>query len=374
MPARLPGTYAVYLLPLVLAACGNTAAPDPRTEAPVVLTAPVERAASPFLSFTGTIGSRVQSDLGFRVSGKVVKRLVDAGQTVRKGQALMRIDPIDLGLEVSARAEAVTAARAHARQAIDDELRYRDVVAAGAVSASAYDQIKATAESAKAQLSAAQAQAGVAQNASSYASLVADSDGVVMDTFAEPGQVVSAGQTVVRLAHAGPREAIIQLPETVRPMLGSQAQASLYGQDNVVGNARLRQLSDAADRVTRTYEAKYVLDGKLAEAPIGATVTLKLTEKRSDRESMRVPAGAIFESGKQTGVWTLTGTPAQATWRAVHVVGIDDEAARIEGDLRVGDQVVALGAHLLHEGEKVRVKGPEQKSAASASAAQEAKK
>jgi biotin carboxyl carrier protein len=161
--------------------------------------------------------ARTQSDLGFRVQGKILERFVDTGQTVKRGQPLMRLDPADLKLQAVAQQQAVDAARARARKAISDEARYRGLVGAGAVSASEYDQIKAAADSAKADLSAAQAQANVAQNATGYAVLLADSDGVVMETLAEPGQVVSAGQAVIRLARAGQREALVQLPETLRP-------------------------------------------------------------------------------------------------------------------------------------------------------------
>lgn len=356
MSIRSRGAHLMFALTIVLAACGDKPPADPRTAAPLVETVLVQPAPSTALSFTGIVGARVQSDLGFRVPGKVVQRLVDVGQTVRRGQPLMRIDPADLGLQARAQAEAVTAARARARQAADDETRYRDLVAEGAVSASAYEQLKAAADSARAALSAAEAQYDVARNAAGYALLVADADGVVVDTLAEPGQVVGAGQTVVKLAHAGPREAIVHLPETVRPRIGSQAEATLYsGQGG--GLARLRQLADAADRVTRTYEAKYVLDGALAYAPLGSTVTLRLDGAGADHDkALQVPAGAVLDAGKGSGVWTVAGNPAQVTWRRVDVLGIGDDTARVRGDLKPGDRVVALGAHLLHEGDKVRDK------------------
>jgi RND family efflux transporter MFP subunit len=344
----------MYALPLILAACGDKPPADPRTAAPLVETVLVQGASSTALSFSGTVGARVQSDLGFRVPGKVVQRLVDVGQTVHRGQPLMRIDPIDLGLQARAQAESVAAARARARQAGDDEARYRDLVAEGAVSASAYEQLKAAADSAKAALSAAEAQYDVARNAAGYALLVADADGVVVDTLAEPGQVVGAGQTVVRLAHAGPREAIIHLPETVRPRIGTEAQATLYGGQGG-GRARLRQLADAADRLTRTYEARYVLDGPLADAPLGATVTLCLDGNGADgAKALQVPAAAVLDAGKGSGVWAVTGDPAKVTWRRVNVLAIGDDMARVRGDLKAGERVVALGAHLLHEGDKVR--------------------
>ncbi|MCS0612343.1 efflux RND transporter periplasmic adaptor subunit [Massilia kyonggiensis] len=358
MSIRSRSARVLCLLPIALAACGGKPAADARTAAPLVETVLVQGAPAAARSFTGVVGARVQSDLGFRVPGKMVQRLVDVGQAVHRGQPLMRIDPIDLGLQARAQAEAVTAARARARQAADDEARYRDLVAEGAVSASAYEQLKAAADSAKAQLSAAEAQYDVARNAAGYAVLVADADGVVVDTLAEPGQVVGAGQPVVRLAHAGPREAIVQLPETMRPRLGTQAEATLYG-GQAAGVARLRQLADAADRLTRTYEAKYVLDGPLADAPLGATVTLRLdAEGRTEAPkvgALQVPAAAVLDAGKGSGVWTVAGSPARVTWRKVDVLAIGDDMARVTGQLKEGERVVALGAHLLHEGDTVRV-------------------
>lgn len=348
----------ICVLPLALAACGDKASSDPRTATPLVRAASVQGAVAASRAFTGTVAARVQSDLGFRVSGKVLERLVDAGQAVKRGQALMRIDPADLKLAVHAQREAVAAARARAQQTADDEARYRSLGGTGAVSASAYDQAKAAADAAKAQLSAAEAQAEVALNASRYSELVADADGVVMETLAEPGQVVNAGQVVVRVAHSGRREAVIQLPETLRPALGSAAQATLFGREGAAVPARLRQLSDSADRLTRTFEARYVLEGELGDAPLGATVTIQVPEARPGAPGgLRVPVGALFDAGKGAGVWVIAGQPAKVSWRPVQVQQLDDDNARITGQLKQGEQIVALGAHMLREGEQVRVAG-----------------
>lgn len=353
---RLVTSTVVCALPFALVACGGKAPSDPRTEAPLVRAAIVQNATVASRSFTGTVAARVQSDLGFRVSGKVLERLVDAGQSVKRGQPLMRIDPVDLKLAAQAQQQAVAAAGARAQQTAQDETRYRDLRGTGAISASAYDQIKAAADAAKAQLSAAQAQADVARNATRYAELLADGDGVVMETLAEPGQVVSAGQTVVRLAHAGRREAVVQLPETLRPEIRSVAQATLFGKENVSVPATLRQLSDTADRLTRTFEARYVLEGELANAPLGATVTIQIPDARSSVQGgLQVPMGALFDAGKGPGVWVINSEPAKVSWLPVAIQHLDDDSARVIAQLQQGDRIVALGAHLLHEGEPVRV-------------------
>jgi len=346
----------ISALPFALNACSETSAHDPRTEAPLVRAALVQAPAPSSRSFTGTVAARVQSDLGFRVSGKVLQRLVDVGQSVTRGQLLMRIDPVDLKLAAVAEEQAVAAARAHALQAAQDEVRYRNLLGTGAISASAYDQAKAAADAAKAQLSAANAQADVARNASRYAELLADGDGVVMETLAEPGQVVSAGQPVVRLAHAGPREAVIQLPETLRPPAGSVGQASIFGKEGVRVPVKLRQLSDTSDRFTRTFEARYVLEGELANAPLGTTVSVALADDHTAVQGgVQVPIGALFDAGHGPGVWIISGEPAKVSWRPVTVLHLDDDGARVTAALEQGDRIVALGAHLLREGEQVRV-------------------
>jgi RND family efflux transporter MFP subunit len=340
---------------LLLAGCGRPATDDPRTSPPLVRTFVVRsNASSQTRAFTGTVAPRVQSDLGFRVSGKVLERLVSSGQEVRRGQPLMRLDAADLRLAVNAQAEAVVAAAARARQASEDEARDGKLAAAGAVPVSTYDHTRASAVVARAELKAAEAQAKAARNAARYALLVADAGGVIVETLAEPGQVVAPGQTVVRLAQHGPREAVVQLPETLRPSLGSRAQAALYGRAGVVSATHLRELSSAADPLTRTFQARYVLDGPLADAPLGATVTVVVPEDGAPPD-LRVPIGAVFDSGGGPGAWIIVDQPTRVAWRTIKLNRIDDATVNVSEGLKEGDRVVSLGAHLLHEGMEVRL-------------------
>ena len=263
-------TLVITGLVVSLAGCGHKRELDPRTEPELVRIVKVGTSSGADPAFTGVVSARVESDLGFRVPGQVTKRLVDTGQYVHTGQLLMTIDPTDYVHAIRARAESVAAAKAKALQAASDEARYRGLVKTGAVSASIYDQVKAASDAAQADLAAAKAQEQVARDEGGYSRLVADADGVITETLAEPGQVVMAGQTVVKLAHSGPREAAVNLPETLRPALGSTAYATIYG-STVRVPVRLRQLSGAADPQTRTFEARYVLEGAAANAPLGAT-------------------------------------------------------------------------------------------------------
>lgn len=303
--------------------------------------------------FTGTVAARVQSNLGFRVAGKIVERAVIAGQQVKAGQLLMRIDPTDLQLALTAKRNAAAAARAVLVQATADEKRYAVLAKSGfAASPRQYEQARAGLDTAAAQLAAAEAAARVAENEANYAQLLADADGTVMETLAEPGQVVSAGQPVVRLAKAGPREALVSLPETVRPEIGSLAEARLFGSEASHSQAQLRQLSDSADAQSRTYEARYVLEGPAASAPLGATVTLRLATTVRQPE-VEVPLGAILDDGLKTGVWILDNDRNVVTFRAVKLVRVTGETAIVAG-IAPGEAVVSLGAHLLQNGARVR--------------------
>src|SRR3954447_19746671 len=289
---------------------------DPRLEPPIVSMVTAAQVAGSDRGFTGIIGARVESGLGFRVAGKIVERLVNVGQQVKAGQPLMRIDETDLRLALTAKRNAVAAARASAVQAAADERRYANLVSNGWASRQRYEQAKAALDTAEAQLAAAEAAARVAENEATYSVLVADADGTVVDTLGEPGQVVSAGQTVVRLAHAGPREALVSFPETIRPAIGSPAEASVYGADGQRYAAHLRQLSDSADAQTRTYEARYVLDGDAAAVPLGATVSIRLASEASQPE-LQVPLGAVLDDGRKTGVWVFDGATSTVRFRPV---------------------------------------------------------
>lgn len=341
---------------LMLSGCHERPA-DPRQLPPKVQVGRIAATAEAGHRFTGVIAARVQSDLGFRVAGKVVERLVDSGDSVKHGQPLMRIDVADLQLDRAARLAAVDAARARAEQTAADELRYRGLVEHGAISVLAHAQSKTAALAAAAELKAAEAQAEVSAHATEYTVLHADADGVVTDTLAEPGQVVAAGQPVIRLARNGAREARIDLPETLRPAIGSTASARLYGDANKAIGARLRQLSAAANPLTRTFEARYALDDSAGRAPLGATVIVQINDP-NDRASARVPLSAITDQGQGPGVWIIAADAsdeAVVAWRPVTIDSLDDETAKVVAGLAGGDRFVAMGAHLLHAGDRVRI-------------------
>ncbi len=358
--AATTATYFASIFLLVQPSHSEEAA-DPRTGAPLVRVTKVVPPAATNRSFTGSIAARVQSDLGFRVPGKIIERLVGLGDEVKAGQPLMRIDETDLRLALAAKRNAVAAAKAVFVQADADEKRYAMLVKNGlAASPQRYDQAKAALDTSAAQLAAAEAEEKVAENEAAYATLVADVDGTIVETLGEPGQVVTAGQPVIRLAKAGPREALVWLPENLRPEVGAEALAAVYGRPTEE-KAVLRQISSAADPQTRTYETRWVLDGASSSAPLGATVTISIPNK-DDQIKAEVPVGALLDDGRRTGVWVVNDKSSSVHFQEVKVERIGEERA-VVSNLKLGETVVALGAHLLQEGTSVRT-GTEKTEAA----------
>lgn len=336
---------------LLLGACTRSGVPE-KPAAPYVETAVVQASGGDAKRYTGVVRSRIESDLGFRVAGKITARLVDPGQSVRRGQVLMRMDTSDLELTVQGASERSRAAEAEAFRAAADERRVRDLLAAGWTTRAAYDAAVAAKQSTAANLRAARAAAIQAGNQRDYGTLRADSNGVVTDVLAQPGQVVAAGTPVLKLASGGEREAEIGVSEDDLPSLPRVGTALIYGRD-APATAVLRQVAGSADPLTRTYEARYVIKGPAANTSLGATVTITLPRRAGG--SLEVPLGAIIDRGRGTAVWIVTAH-RRVRLQPVRVEEFGDETARLApGALRGGERIVALGGQLLHESDFVRV-------------------
>lgn len=307
--------------------------------------------------FTGVIHARTESDLGFRVSGKILEKLVKAGDHVKRGQALMRLDPTDLRLAANAAQSAVEAARAQNKRALADELRQRELVAIKAVSVQEYEQAKSVADATTAQLNSAVAYSMQLENQVGYAVLRADADGVIMEIPADVGQVVGAGNVVVRLAHDGAREAVVNLPEGNEKIAKSSATATLYADSGQTFPAKLRELSAMADPLTRTYQARYTLGGVGENAPLGATVTVHLNGENTNSAAQQyeVPVGALYDGGAGTSVWVINPDTSSLSRRPVEVAKLGSETALVNKGLKPGERILALGAHLVKEGERVKI-------------------
>jgi RND family efflux transporter MFP subunit len=339
----------VLALPVLLAACGKVAAPAVAEERPASTYVVGAEAADSGNIYSGEVHARYEAVLGFRIGGKIVERLVDAGALVKKGQVLARLDAADTGLQASA-------ADAQYRLAEEEMKRYRELRDKGFVSQSALDA-KETA------LKAAAAQAGLARNQAAYTSLLSDRDGVVSATFAEVGQVVSAGQPVVRVAQQGEREVTISVPESRYSSIkvGMPAEIELNATDSSVQSTvtgRIREISPAADPASRTYPVRVSFDAKNAKVALGMTARVKLKEsaKNSTQKNsgFLVPLTAIFQQGDKAAVW-IVAADRSVSLRPVEVAAYRDDGALIASGIAPGERIVSAGVHKLSVGEKIQI-------------------
>jgi RND family efflux transporter MFP subunit len=339
----------VLVLPAFLAACGKEAAPPLKVERPASTIVVGALATDNGNIYSGEIRARYEAVLGFRIGGKLVERLVDAGALVRKGQVLARLDAADTGLQESA-------ATAQFRLAEDELKRFRELRAQGFVSQSALDA-KETA------LKSAAAQAGLARNQAAYTSLMSDRDGIVSATLAEVGQVVSAGQSVVRVAQQGEREVTFSIPESRFSSIkvGMPAEIELNATDSsnqTILHGRVREISPSADTASRTYPVRVSLDAGNAKVALGMTARVKLNESAKGstqkNDGYLIPLTAIFQQGDKAALW-IVAADRSVSLRPVVVSAYRDDGALISSGVAAGERIVSAGVHKLTAGEKIQI-------------------
>jgi RND family efflux transporter MFP subunit len=302
----------------------------------------------------GTVRARVESDIGFRVAGKIGLRKVQAGDRVKAGAVLAALDDTDLRLARESAEAELAAARSSAKQAELERDRIADLRRKGWSTEQAAERQNAVYDEASGRVSRAQRQVEISTNAQSYAELRAEADGVVIGVFAEAGQVVAAGQTVLRLARDGDREAQVAVPEQDLDFARrAGATAALWSDATVLFPAALRELSPNADAATRTFQARYTITGLAPDAPLGMTATLTLTAG-GGKKGARLPLAAILNEGGGAEVYVVETSSGQLQRRPVTVLTYDARHAVVGEGLAEGDLVVTLGVHTLRAGLKVR--------------------
>ncbi|HEU0219881.1 MAG TPA: efflux RND transporter periplasmic adaptor subunit [Gallionella sp.] len=336
---------SILLLALVplFVGCSKESTPTARIERPALTLVVGSAATDSGNTYSGEVRARHETQMGFRIGGKIIERLVDAGARVKAGQALMCLDPGDAGLQLGS-------AEAQYQLAEADAKRYRELRSKGFVSQSALDAKEAA-------LKATAAQAGLARNQSVYTTLHADRAGVIAAILAEAGQVVAAGQPVLRLAPDGEREVAIAIPESQLANLKTGAAAEIVlltaGDSAAPLAGRLRELSPAADPASRTYAARVTLTQASPDVALGMTVRVRFAaNKKSD--GLLIPLSAIFQQGKQAAVW-IVAADRTVSLRPVQVAAYRDDGAVIAGGLAAGERIVSNGVHRLAAGEKIRI-------------------
>ena len=346
---------------LLLTACSRPAPPEEPVRAVKVMTVGTSD-FSPRHEYAGDVRAQVESRLGFRIGGKLVKRQAEPGQQVKAGQVLAQLDPQDYRLAAEAGRAQVAAAATNRNLAAADFKRYQVLKDQNFISGAELERREATLKAAQAQLEQAQSQSAVQGNQTGYAVLTADVSGLVTAVEAEPGQVVAAGATVVRIAADGVRDVVFSVPEDKVAVLkvGMPVGIRVWAQ-NAVMAGKVREVAASSDPVTRTYPVKASVDGKAP--PLGATVYVSVDAGPvTGTPAIKLPTSALRQDGQATTVWVLDKASMTVRPQAIQIATADGNEVVVASGLVPGMLVVSAGVHVLSPGQKVSIYQPNRPS------------
>ena len=347
---------AVLLLSALLAAaCGNGKVAEERVR-PVITQTVAPGATATRDVYSGELRARHETDLAFRVGGKIVARLADAGSRVKKGQVLARLDPEDAMLAAQAAAAQLASAESDAALAKAELERHAELLAKKFISQSAYDVKHNAFNAARARAEQARSQAAISANQQEYTTLVADADGVVISVSGEPGQVVAAGQPVLKLARAGEMEVVLTVPEgqLSRFKAGQPVAVSLWAEPSAPFAGRVREIAGGADPVTRTYAVRVNASAAPSAAQLGMTANVAFADSEQP-DLVVLPMSAVTRQGDRAAVWIVDPATGKVATRAVTIGQFREDGVTITAGLAAGDVVVTAGVHKLRPGQSVRL-------------------
>ena len=327
---------------LLLASCGR-GTPPPEPARSVLTTVLGAQSGSNTPSYSGEVRSRYETQLAFRVAGKISERLVDAGAQVKAGDVLARLDPVDMALTAAS-------AKAELELAEADVRRYRELRERNFVSQAALDG-KETA------LKTNKAKADLAGNQSAYATLRADQSGVVSQVVAEVGQVVSPGQVVMRMARTDALEVAVAIPEARMPEVRKLevAEVSLWADPQAKYKGILRELSQVADSATRTYAARVSILQPDAKLMLGMSAQVRFADEKASAAPalLSIPLTAVFQQEGKPALWVV-GADDTLSLRPIVIARFDEDKALVASGVSVGERIVVAGVHKLTAGEKIK--------------------
>ena len=348
-------TAAILATALLLAACTKPAPQEEPIRAVKVTTVGLDSIKSG-AEFAGEVRPRVESRLGFRVAGKIVRRQAELGKRVNAGDVLAQLDPRDYKLAAQAASAQTSAALTNRDLALADFKRYKSLKDQSFISGAELERRESALKAAQAQLDQAQAQLAGQGNQSAYTTLVADVSGVITSIDAEPGQVVTAGTPVVRIAQDGPRDVVFAVPEDKVALMkvGSTTDVRMWSSSTVYKGI-VREVAASADPITRTFTVKVGLDAKDTPA-LGTTVSvIPQAFDRSGVQVVKLPTSAFRQDGQNSSVWVLDTATMTVKLQPVVIATADGNEVVVASGLQPGMQVVVAGVHVLSPGQKVTV-------------------
>jgi len=342
---------------LILVSCK----PDTKVEAPEIRPVRTVTAskgeAGETVVLTGHVQAEDEPALAFRIGGRMIERPVNVGDRVEAGQVLAKLDPENELNALRSAEAALVAAQGQLTYARGDFERQRQLLANGHTPRARFDQSQKALQNAQSQVDNAEAQLQIARDRVSWTTLTADAAGTVTARGAEPGEVVQAGQMIVRLARQGGRDAVFDVPAQLLRSAPSDAQITVRLTDDpgVTTTGRVREVAPQADPVTRTFEVKVGLSDPPEAMRLGATVTGSV--KLASEPVIEIPASALTALNRQPAVWIVDPKGLTVSLRNVELLRHDPGTVVIAQGLDTGDIVVTAGIQALHPGQKVRLLG-----------------
>jgi len=355
------GPQRTCLALIVIAGVLVSCKPDTKIEAPEirpVRTVTVARGeAAETVVLTGHVQAEDEPALAFRIGGRMIERPVNVGDRVEARQVLAKLDPENELNELRSAESALVAAQGQLTYARGDFERQRQLLANGHTPRARFDQSQNALQNAQSQVDNTEAQLRIARDRVSWTTLTADAAGTVTARGAEPGEVVQAGQMIVRLARQGGRDAVFDVPaQLLRSAPGdSEITVKLSDDPSVMATGRVREVAPQADAVTRTFEVKVGLSDPPDAMRLGATVTGSV--QLESEPVIAIPASALTEFNRQPAVWIVDPKGLTVSLRNVEMLRHDPGTVVIAQGLDTGDIVVTAGSQALHPGQKIRLLG-----------------
>lgn len=343
------------LAALLLAGCGQEAEPAPPEVRPVRTVTVAKRAAGVPVVLTGRIEAEDEARLAFRLPGRLAERGVGTGDRVEAGQLVARLEPQDQLNALRAAEAGLAAAAGQAAEAESEYQRQRQLEERGFAARAVYERARQARQTTRSQVEAAQAQLKFARDQVSFTELRADAGGVVTEVGAEPGEVVQAGQTVVRLARQGGRDAVFDVPAQVIRAAPADPEIAvvLTEEPSVRATGRVREVGAQADPATRTFAVRVGLADPPPEMRLGATVTGRMEVDQG--EIIALPASAVTRQGDEPAVWVVDPLSSTVALRSIDVVRFEPSSVVVADGVGPGEVVVTAGVQALHPGQKVRL-------------------
>lgn len=344
----------LYFLGFFLLIACSQETPPSQPAHPALVAIVGDQTKVPPIIFIGEIRSRYESAQGFRIDGKIVKRHVEVGSIVKKGEILAQLDSSDTELSNHAAHAQLHAAEVELALSSAKLDRQRQLHQSKFISDQALETQETQLKTSIAQVRKARAQAKITGNQARYTNLLAERNGVITEIHAEPGQVIQSGEVIARIAVPDNKEVLIAIAESkmLGVNIGVLVEVKLWANPSVVYHGRVREISPAADSITRTFQVRIAIDNPDDQVRLGMTAEVKFNNQNSNH--FFLPTTAVTQREGKDVAWIVDPQTGTVQHKVVKIEMFHENGVFIKEGLQNGDLFVTTGVHMLMPGQVVR--------------------